>query len=171
MKIISNWKFGLILIIFLAAFLRLWQLGNVPYGTPHDEASYIYNAYSIWHTGKDIEGRFLPLSFNAHSSQSPVEVYITAPFVGILGLSLFSARLPVAMIGMGSVILLFLLTDLLFRSKRIALVSALLLAISPWALQLGRGLWDADFALFFYLLGIYTFIKYLTFESIISLSY
>jgi len=159
MKKIFNWKSGLILIILLAAFLRLWQLGSVPSGTPNDEAAYIYNAYSIWHTGKDILGNFIPLSFNAHSSQSPVEVYLTAPFVGILGLSLFAGRLPSALIGIGSVFFLFLITDYLFKNKRIAVISALLLAISPWALQIGRGVWDADFALFFLLFGIYVFIK------------
>jgi 4-amino-4-deoxy-L-arabinose transferase-like glycosyltransferase len=158
MKKIFNWKLGLILIIFLAAFLRLWQLGNVPSGIPDDEASYIYNAYSIWHTGKDINGNFLPLSFNAHSSQSPVEVYLTAPFVGVLGISEFSGRLPSALLGIGSVILLFLLTDYLFKNKRLALISALLLCVSSWALQLQRGLWDADFALFFLLFGIYVFV-------------
>ena len=116
MKRIFNWKTALILVILLASFLRLWQLGNIPAGTPNDEASYIYNSYSIWHTGRDILGNFLPLSFNAHSSQSPVEVYLTAPFVGILGLSLFSARLPAALLGIGSVFLIFLITDLLFKN-------------------------------------------------------
>lgn len=158
MKKVFNWKLGLILIIFLAAFLRLWQLGSVPSGIPDDEASYIYNAYSIWHTGKDINGNFLPLSFNAHSSQSPVEVYLTAPFVGVLGINEFSGRLPSALLSIGSVLLLFLLTDYLFKNKKIALISALLFSISSWALQLQRGLWDADFSLFFLLFGIYVFV-------------
>lgn len=159
MKKTFNWKLGLIIVIFLAAFLRLWQLGNIPNGIPDDEASYIYNAYSIWNTGKDINGKFLPLSFNAHSSQSPVEVYLTAPFVGLLGINEFSGRLPSALLGIGSVILLFLLTDNLFKNKRIALISALLFSVSSWALQLQRGLWDADFALFFMLFGMYVFIN------------
>lgn len=158
MKKIFNWKLGLILIIFLAVFLRLWQLGSVPKGISDDEAAYIYNAYSISQTGKDILGNFLPLSFNAHSSMSPVPVYLTAPFVGTMGLSAFSGRLPAALTSIGSVFLLFLITDFLLKSKRIALISALLLTISPWALQLGRNVWDVDFALFFLLLGIYIFI-------------
>jgi len=159
MKKILNWKLAISLVILLAAFLRLWQLGNVPSGTPNDEAAYVYNAYSIWHTGKDILGNFLPLSFNAFSSMSPVPLYLTAPFVGLLGLSLFSARLPFALVGIGSVFMLFLITDCLFINKRIAVISALLLAISPWVLQIGRGVWDADMALFFMLFGIYVFIK------------
>jgi 4-amino-4-deoxy-L-arabinose transferase-like glycosyltransferase len=159
MKKIFTWKVVLLAIIILAAVLRLYQLGNIPYGVPDDEASYIYNAYTIWNTGKDIEGKFMPLSFNAHSSQSPVPIYVTAPFVGLLGLSPFSGRLPSAILSIGSVLLLFLIADRLFKNKRIALFSALLLSISPWALQIGRGgLLDVDFALFFFLVGIYLFI-------------
>jgi 4-amino-4-deoxy-L-arabinose transferase-like glycosyltransferase len=159
MKKIFNWKFGLILIILLAAFLRLWQLGSVPSGIPDDEAAYIYNAYSVWHTGKDILGNLMPLSFNAHSSMSPVPVYLIAPFVGTLGLSAFSGRLPAALASIGSVFLLFLLAKNIFKNRLIALFSALLLAISPWALQIGRGaIPDAVFALFFLLFGIYVFV-------------
>ncbi len=158
MKKILNWKLALILIIILAALLRLWQLGNIPAGIPDDEAAYIYNAYSIWQTGKDVSGKFLPLSFNTNSSQSPVEVYLTAPFVGLLGLNTFSARLPSALLGIGSVIVLFFLIDSLFKNKRTALIGAFLLSVSPWALQLQRGLWDADFGLFFMLAGIYVFV-------------
>ena len=167
MKKIFNWKIALILVILLASFLRLWQLGNIPAGTPDDEASYIYNSYSIWHTGRDILGNFLPLSFNAHSSQSPVEVYLTAPFVGLLGLSLFSARLPAALLGIGSVFLIFLITDLLFKNERLSVISAFLLSISPWALQINRGLWDSDFALFFFMLATYIFIKYINSKKFI----
>ena len=159
MKKFLNWKLALMLIMLLAAFLRLWQLGNVPSGIPDDEGAYIYNAYSVWHTGKDILGNFMPLSFNSHSSLSPVPVYLIAPSVGILGISAFSGRLPAALASIGSVFLLFLLVQSIFKNKRIALFSSLLLAISPWALQIGRGaILDTDFAFFFLLLGIYIFI-------------
>ncbi len=133
-------------------------MGNIPFGSPDDETFYIYNAYSIWHTGKSIEGNTLPLSFNAHSSESPVPVYLTSPFVGMMGINLFTGRLPSALLGFGSVIVLFLLTDYLFKNKWVSIISALLFAVSPWALQLQRGLWDVNFASFFYLLAIYIFI-------------
>jgi 4-amino-4-deoxy-L-arabinose transferase-like glycosyltransferase len=159
MKKFFDWKLLLLLIILLAGFLRLYQLGNIPYGSTGDETAYIYNAYSIWNTGRDVMGNFLPLSFNFHSSESPVPVYLTAPFVGILGLNLFNARLLSAMLGVGSVLVLFLLAQHLFKDKWVGLLSAFLLAISPWALQIDRELWDVNFAKFFYLLGIYIFVK------------
>lgn len=159
MKNFLGWKLLLLLILLLAVFLRFYQLGNIPYGSTGDETAYIYNAYSIWHTGKDVMGNFLPLSFNFHSSESPVPVYLTAPFVGILGLNLFNARLLSALLGVGSVFILFLLASYLFNNKWLGVISAFTLAISTWALQIDRELWDVDFAKFFYLLGIYIFIK------------
>lgn len=161
MKKLINWKILLIAIIIFAAFLRFYQLGNIPYGSTDDEAFYIYSSYTLWHTGEDIQGAFLPLSFNAHSfsSISPVPVYLTAPFVGILGISLFSGRLLSVLLGVGSVFLLFLLTDYLFKNKWIGIIAALLFSISPWALQLGRTGLEVNYVSFFYLLGIYIFIR------------
>jgi 4-amino-4-deoxy-L-arabinose transferase-like glycosyltransferase len=159
MKIFFGWKLLLLLIVLLAAFLRFYQLGNIPYGSTGDETAYIYNAYSIWNTGRDVMGNFLPLSFNFHSSESPVPIYLTAPFVGILGLNLFTARFLSSLLGVGSVFILFLLASYLFKNKWLGIISAFTLSISTWALQIDRELWDVNFAKFFYLLGIYIFIK------------
>ncbi len=50
----------LLVIVILAGFLRLWQLGVVPISPDWDEAALGYNAYSILHTGRDEYGIFLP---------------------------------------------------------------------------------------------------------------
>lgn len=148
-----------ILIIVLASFLRFYQLGKIPSGITNDEAGYIYSAYSIWKTGHDLAGKFLPLSINLDNSFSPVHIYMAVPFVGLLGPSPFSGRLPDAILGVGSVILLFFITQELFGNRKIALFSSFVLAISPWDLQVSRGAWEVNVALFFYLLATYIFIK------------
>ncbi len=159
-------------ITILAFILRLWMLGSVPYGLSNDESGYIYSSYSIWHTSHDVAGKFLPLSINLDNSFSPVYIYTDAPFVGILGLSPFAGRLPYALISVLCIPLLFFLTRLLTKNNAIALLAAFGLAVSPWHLQLSRGALDADFALFFYLLGIYLFclkpskLKYIFFSLI-----
>ena len=149
----------LTLIVFLALFVRLFQLGNVPYGITNDNASYIYSAYSVWKTGKGIDGSFLPLSFNTDSSNSPVPIYLDAPFVGLMGVSPLSGRLPYALSGVGSVIVLYGISLLLFKKKSIALLSGLVLAISPWAIFINRTSYEANIAFFFYLLAFYVFLK------------
>jgi hypothetical protein len=57
-------KIPLLLVIFLAVLLRVWQLGNIPASITNDEAGYIYSSYSIWRTGHDVAGKLFPLSIN-----------------------------------------------------------------------------------------------------------
>lgn len=159
MKKLFNWKIILVFVIFLSALLRIHKIDTIPYGSTQDEVVQIYNAYSIWETGKDIEGRSFPLSFNAHSSMSPVGIYLTAPFVGLFELNLFWGRLPSVLVGVGSVFIIFLLGETLFKKKEIGILAALVFSISPWAIHMSRGNWDVNFAMFFYLLGILIFIK------------
>jgi len=154
-----NWKMLLFAIVVIAAILRFWQLGSVPSGATNDEVTYIYNAYSISQTSKDIAGNFLPLSFNIFNSFSPVPIYTMSPFIRILGLSLFAARLPFALAGIAGVFLLFLIARNITNNYYIALSAAFVLSVSPWHLQFSRVSYDGMLALFFYLLGIYIFLK------------
>ena len=157
----KNIIISLAVIVFgLAAILRLWQLGKIPVSMSDDETRLTYSAYSIWETGRDINNRMLPLTFPISGyAFNPVPIYLTSPFVGILGLSMFSARLPFALAGILSVVLLYLIAELLFKEKFIALFSAAVLTFSAWHLQLSRFAYEGGIALFFYLLAIYFFLR------------
>lgn len=146
-------------IIFLGGVLRFLKLGEIPNGTTPDEATYIYNAYSIWLTKHSITGAYLPFSFNIFNSFSPIPIYIIASFVGLIDLTLFAARLPFAILGTVDILLIFLIAHKLFRNYTIALFAAFILAISPWHIQVSKIAYDGAFSLFFYLLGIYIFLK------------
>lgn len=160
MKEIIVKNYLLIVVIFIALLLRLNQLGNVPYGFANDEISYIISGYTIAQSGGyDIAGKFLPLSINLDSSMSPVPVYLIAVIANFVTLSPFLARLPFALLGVGSVILVYFITLEIFKKKKIAFLASLVLAISPWHLLVTRGVWDVIPAQFFYLLGIYIFLK------------
>ncbi|MFH0864149.1 MAG: glycosyltransferase family 39 protein [Candidatus Gottesmanbacteria bacterium] len=148
----------LFLIIILASFLRLYKLGEIPAGLSTDEATYLYNSYSIFKTGKDVNGKYLPLSINAGFPLSPVPVYITAPFVGILGLNSLAGRLPFVILGIASVFLLYSISKILFNN-RIALISSFALAVSPWHIYFSRTAYDSIIALFFFLLATYVFLR------------
>lgn len=156
--VVFHWKKLLFAIIVLALVLRIWHVGDVPPGVTNDEASYIYNAYSVWKTGKDITGKLLPLSINLDNSFSPVPVYLYAPFVGIFGLSPFVGRLPVALAGTVSVFFLFLITRNLTGKTPLALLSGLVLAISPWHIQFSRTAYENGLALFFFLMTMVIFL-------------
>ena len=124
----------LLLIIILAVFFRLCFLGTNPNGLSVEEASAGYDAYSMLLTGSDRYGDFLPIF--ARSFDDYIEAiyrYFDIPFIAIFGLNEFSTRLPAAMIGTLTVIIIYYLVKEAFNNNKIALFSALLLAISPWA--------------------------------------
>ncbi|HSW75705.1 MAG TPA: hypothetical protein VLG50_01565, partial [Candidatus Saccharimonadales bacterium] len=75
-------KYVLLVILFAAAFLRLYQLSSIPGSLNQDEAAIGYNAYSILKTGADEHGKFLPLSLQSFGDwKLPVYEYIDIPFI------------------------------------------------------------------------------------------
>src|SRR3989344_6142247 len=51
----------LLFLIIISLLLRVYKLGEIPPGVTNDEIGYIYNAYSIVRTGKNIYGEQFPL--------------------------------------------------------------------------------------------------------------
>lgn len=150
----------LIGILIVATIFRFWQLGQIPVSMSDDETRLSYNAYSIWKTAKDIDGHILPLAFVVSGyAFNPVAIYITSPFVGIFGLTMFTSRLPFAIGGIITVFLLYKITYLLLKNKNIALLSSLALSISSWHLQMSRIAYEGTLALLLYLLGIFVFLS------------
>lgn len=153
-------KFFLILIVILAAFLRLYKLDQVPASLNWDEVAAGYNAYTIANWGRDEWGRSFPIVFESfRDDKHPVHIYTTSIFVKFFGLSDFVTRLPSAIIGTLSVVAIYFLARRLFSSETAGLFSALFLAVSPYHLQFSRGLWEANFALAFFLAGLVFFYK------------
>lgn len=150
----------LILIIFLAAILRFYQLGNVPPSLNWDEASNAYNAYSILKTARDEYGNFMPLTFRSFGDYNPaMAVYTLVPSLAIFGTSQFAVRFPSALLGTITVLFTYLMVKELFRtpdrtrSETIALLSAFFLAISPWHLHFSRYDHEANFMVAFGIIG------------------
>ena len=163
-------KIILLVIIIIAAILRLWNLGgNPPHLTP-DEAALGYNAYSILKTGKDEYGQILPVIFKSFGDYKPgLYVYLTVPFVAIFGLTEFAVRLPSALFGILSVFLIFricLKTD----NWKLAIPAAFFAAVNPWLIYFSRGAWEANVALTLTLAGIYFFFKSFKYSKLLLLS-
>lgn len=153
-------KIIFICIIFLAAILRLYKIDRIPPSISWDEAAVGYNAYTIANWGKDEWGQTFPLTFKSFlDDKHPVHVYFTAFSVRFLGLSDFSTRLPSAIFGILCVIVIFFLAEIIFASSFMGLVSALILAVSPYSIQFSRFNHEANFALFFWMFGLLLFFK------------
>lgn len=125
-------------ILILGAGLRIVGLEQSPPGLAPDEASNSYDAYSIWHTGRDQHGVFLPTVMRAlNDYRMPLFMYTQAPLVGAGGLTVFNARLAAAFWGGLAIAALYRLGKEWFNLP-VALASAAFFSISPWAVPLNR---------------------------------
>jgi len=143
----------LIAVLILAAVLRFYHLGSNPPSPYWEEAALGYDAYSILKTGKDFHGNSWPLvAFESFGDYKPsLYFYATVPSVVIFGLNTFAVRFPSALFGTLTVLLVYFL----IKDKRTALIASLLLAISPWHLQLSRAGFEANLGLFLLVLGVF----------------
>ncbi len=147
------------LIVLVAAFLRLWQLGQIPISPDWDEVSLGYNAYSILHSGADEYGKFLPIVLRSFDDYKPaLYSYLAIPSIVTFGLNVFATRLPSAIFGIVSVIATYFLVKELFARKDLALLSSFLLAISPWHIQFSRVAFESNIGLTFNILSILFFL-------------
>ena len=157
--IVKN-KLVLVVILTIAAILRLWNLDTNPPHLYSDEAAIGYNAYSILKTGRDEHGEFLPIVFKSFGDWKPgLYIYSTVPFIATLGLSELSVRLPSAIAGIVAVFLLYILAKELFKNEKIAFLISLCLALTPWHIHFSRGAWEANLSLTILLGGTLCFVK------------
>lgn len=156
-------------VTILAAFLRFYEIASIPISLYWDEISSTYNAYSILLTGKDEFGNKLPLLFRAFEDyKTPANIYLTSVSVFLFGLNEFSARFSSAFLGTLTVPLVFFFVKNLLNKKYLnfnpeipALLTCLLISISPWHIHFSRTGFEANTGLFFVILGAYLFLKYL----------
>lgn len=164
MKLSKKTFIFLTLVILFAAFLRLFHLADTAPSLYTDEVNQGYNAYSILLTGRDEHGTFLPVSLRSFGDwKPPLSTYLMIPSIAIFGLNEFSVRLPSALFGVASVVLIFFLVRILFKDQhyrtKLGLISSFYLTISPWHILQSRTAMLVVVGLFFLMLGIYTFIK------------
>jgi 4-amino-4-deoxy-L-arabinose transferase-like glycosyltransferase len=126
-------------ILVLAAALRLYHLGSAPVALNQDEAVNGYDAYSLAYTARDHHGHFLPPMLQAFNDwTSPGLTYLTVPFVRVLGLDETTIRLPGAIAGALSPLLVYLILRRLRATREASLFGALLLCVSSWHVSLSR---------------------------------
>ena len=148
------------IIVLISILTRFVKLSKYPPAITWDEAAVGYNAYTILHWGKDEWGKILPLTFKSFGDdKNPVHVYLTAPFIGIFGLNEFATRAPSALFGVLNVVVIFFLARVMFKSNTVALIAAVFLSVSPFNIQFSRFNHELNFAIFFFIAGVYLFHK------------
>lgn len=157
----------LILILFLAFFLRLYQITNVPVSLFGDELDVGYHALSILKTGRDYQGNFLPLHFHSLAEwRTPLYIYAAVPTVALFGISPLGVRLPAVLFGVLSILGIYLVVKEIlaynasphkFHAR--ALLASFFLTINPWHLQYSRAGFEVAMLLAFLLFGLYFFFR------------
>ncbi len=117
----------LTIILTLALFLRIYELEQLPAGLYWDEISAVYTPF-LYQIGlvelslRNIIAYFLSGTFFTYS---------------LFGPNAFFTRLPGVLFGTALVLVVYLLAKEMF-SKRVGLLSAVLLTVCPWALHFSR---------------------------------
>ena len=152
----------LILIICLSVFLRFYKLNEIPTGFHHDEVSQAYNAFALGTTGHDRYSQSFPLLFRAFGSyQPPLYTYLSIIPIKIFGNTMFAARFVSAFFGVLIVIFTYLIIAELAKEKfkhSFALLAALMVGISPWAIHFSRRIAEANLCLALFSASFYFFI-------------
>jgi 4-amino-4-deoxy-L-arabinose transferase-like glycosyltransferase len=142
------------LIFLMGIFLRFYRLSEFPVGFHIDEAINGVNAYFILETGKDSNNNKFPLQTEVFGDYNPTGYsYLTILPIKLFGLNEFSTRLPGALLGGLTILASFLLAFSIFRNKTVSLLSAFLVAISPWHIVFSRSSEEALVSLFFVVFG------------------
>lgn len=129
----SRWTITatLVLIVLIAAALRLWRLPTLPGGLHFDEA-----AYGLQAQGHILKGE-TPVFFSDYAGREALFQYTIAPFLVLLGPTILAVRLPAALWSIALVPAVFVLGSRLW-GWRSGLLAALAVACGPWLLHIGR---------------------------------
>lgn len=140
-KKILNWKILLLLFGLIAMFfLYSYELGHPYFGLYCDEADVGLNAAALGANLRNINDQFLPLfteGFGFRSIRPPVYLYLSAPIVKVLGLSVYSTRILAVISALLAVMFLVLLANKLFNGF-VATLAGLLLVFSPGFFHIQR---------------------------------
>jgi len=121
-----------------------------------DEFDYVLNAKYVYHTGRNIYNNWSPWSLKTVPNEVPkgeLTYWVSFPFVGPFGLSLFTARIGFALISIATVFILYGISFTLF-GPWVGMVTGFLAAINPWSIYFGRTAFDVPVSVMFYLLSL-----------------
>jgi 4-amino-4-deoxy-L-arabinose transferase-like glycosyltransferase len=124
---------GACLVVTAVLLIYGWRLAQAPVYLAHDEVLFAVNAQSIAATGRDLNGRFLPLYVQITSNYwaQPMLIYLTALALEVLPFSETVVRGVSVAVASVSIALMFFAARRLLRSGSWALVAAAMLALTP----------------------------------------
>lgn len=146
-------------IVLLFTVFLVYKIGDVP-GLFFDETNYAAEVNSFAKFGTDIHGLHYPVYLTSiwGQGQSILYTIFAVPLVKIFGFSIFSFRLPMAIIGIVCITLITIATRIISKNNLLSLVVLIMLVTSPWTYMSLRWVLDANIAPLILSIGIWIFV-------------
>lgn len=159
-----------ILIFLFSFFIRVFLLTQYPEGFDQTETAFGYNSYSLLKTGRDEDGKFLPLVLVSIGDYKLAGYsYWQIPFIAVFGLNEFSTRLSTVTASLFSLVLLYFIVYEWLKNRKLALLTVFFTGISPWHLVLSRMAYDPMIALMALLASIFFFTRWFKTNKLVLL--
>ncbi|MBN1582536.1 MAG: hypothetical protein JXA89_17640 [Anaerolineae bacterium] len=132
--------FWMILVLAIAFFLRVYDIGSTPLGLHYDEAANVILSDEI------AQGAW-PIFIRGYTGKEVLYFYLASLMIRLIGSPLIAVRLASAFIGTVSVAVTYRMTREMFRkhpeekaghTQKIALIAATLHAANLWAITTSR---------------------------------
>ncbi len=152
---------GLVASVAVASLLNFWDLQGTPPAIGGDEAFFANHGLAIAQTGRDLNGRRLPLMLQVDPNIDPglwyqvLLVYLEAATFAVLPFAEWSARLPVAMLAVVNTVLAWIVAVRYAGASWAGPVAATVVALSPIHFYLSRQAVDYIFPIAFVLLWLW----------------
>ena len=131
-----------IIILFVAIFVRLYKIGDIPKGLHVDEVGMAYDAFCLANFRVDRYLNHLPVYLiNFGGGQSAMYAYVAAIFVKLFGLGIFQIRMPAFIFNIIAIAVSYFMVKK-HIGKKSAFVVMALFTINPWNIMASR--WGLD---------------------------
>jgi 4-amino-4-deoxy-L-arabinose transferase-like glycosyltransferase len=162
---------ALLFLLAVTAFLYAWQLDRSPVYLNSDEAMFTVQAHALATTGRDEQGRLLPVYFQMNENvwYQPAVVYAMAPLVAFFPPTPTIVRLPTVLAAMLVLVLVYKLAQALDLGGYAALAAPAVLALTPAFFMHARLACDYLFPLPFVMLWVLHLIDYVRSRRLRSL--
>jgi len=104
---ILQWFLLAVVVVLCGSLIRFYNLTTIPNGLTWDEVAIGYSGWSVWETRRDEWLQLLPISFRSYGDyKAPLAIYTVGLFTHILGMTAYAIRLPFALIGSISILIM-----------------------------------------------------------------
>ena len=152
---------ALMVIVLLAGLLRLINLGSLPQSFHNDEVMNGYVGRFTLQNGVDLYGNKWPVLYFDNFGDYPniLPMYLSGLSTYLFGVNQFAVRFPIAIAGVLTVVVIYLIAKELFPKSNVPIISAFVLAVSPWHVVLSRATAEGVTASMVFLLALWILVK------------